>query len=229
MMASSAPAAVLLGDVIAVDFASDGGFADNFNVLHSTKLTTSEVIRYNANGEHLASSAISGVSLALSAPNGGSLGFNNEPQSDALPGTSFSDPYYVLEANDLVFNSTGDPANAIMLTVSGLDDALTYNVRIYSLIGNNSNRVSTFSINGENVITNTHGDRWGSGAVANWSLPSNMVFSGQSTNGSGVITISVTSSTAAFMNAIVLEAVPEPSRMLLLALGAMTFAWRRRR
>lgn len=209
-------AAVVGGDVIAVDLSSGGGSATNYNVFNSnTTIGAGSVVRLSDGN------VVTGVSLTFA----GAGGFNNDANANAWPGTG-GDPFYVGAADDISFGGTQT------LTYAGLDDSLTYNVRIYSLIGNNPSALENFSVTdggGTTGITNSsRGSRWNAATLE----LGGTVFNGVSTDGSGNIVVQAIPVTAnAFLNAVTLEAVappspatPEPTTMLLLCVGLASIA-----
>jgi hypothetical protein len=228
--ASAAPIAA--GDAIAVDLSSVGGSAANFNVFNTaTTITAGSVIRHNGG------TVVDGVSLTFAGP--ATLGFNNDPDGEGWAGAG-GDPYYVQAANDLAFETTTG-ANGLTLTFAGLNDSLTYTLRVYSLLNYPTsgggatavqNRLTTFEVTdgaGTQSVQNTRKFRWDAASLE----ASNMVFSDLQTNGSGQIILRVgfgaTDFGTSFLNAAVLEVVPEPASLALMGLGGLMMLPRRRR
>jgi len=70
-------APITAGDVIAVDFANDGGSASGFNVIDSnTTISAGSVIRYNGG------TVLDGVSLTFA----GATGFNDDSNANGWSG-----------------------------------------------------------------------------------------------------------------------------------------------
>ncbi len=221
--ASAAPIAV--GDAIAVDFSSTGGSATNFNVFTSNSTKAAGTVIRHSDG-----AVVDGVSLTVAGAtafndnNSNAEGWSGEIGVGAPP----DDPYYVQAANDLAYE-TG--AGAISLTFAGLDDSLTYNVRIYSLLNQDTGRTMNFSVtNGagfETLLNSSRADRWNAATLE----AGGTVFSGVSVNASNEIVVTYTDGNNAvgFMNAVVLEVVPEPASLALMGLGGLMMLPRRRR
>jgi len=216
---STASAAVLVvGDVIAVDLSDVGGSATNFNVFTSnTTIPVNSVNLFNRAG------TADGVSLTISGAS-----FNNDTASDGWGGTA-ADPYYNVDANDAAFE-TG--TGGLSFTFAGLNTSLSYNVRVYSLISNQAGRTNIFTLTngaGTETVTNSNGTRWNAATLA----AANMVFNNVSPDNLGNIFLTVTDNDAnhnvSFLNAVVLEVVPEPSTAMLLGAGMGMLLLKRRR
>ena len=182
------PAPLQSGDAIAVDISSAGGSATNFNVIGTSggSLLAGTVIDYHDGAPR------NGISIALSAV----VGLNNDPAADNWGGTA-ADPYYVAEADDIAFKAP------ITLTVSGLDDSLSYNARVYALIGNNGHVTDTITVTdgaGTQSDARTRGARWAAATLEE----AGGVFESLQTDGSGKIVITCSQ----FFNAVVLEVLP---------------------
>ncbi len=181
------------GDVLAVDFSSAGGSAATYNVFTAVgTLGPGAVVKYG--------SGVPAGDVTLTLAAAGGVGFNNDGAANLWPGTA-ADPYYVNEADDIVYAGT-----SITLTARGLDDAFLYTVRVCSLIGNNGTAEERFTVTDGAVlrsVTQTRGARWGAASLA----ASGMVFEGVATDGAGslVLTVSRVNSNV-FLNAVTIEA-----------------------
>lgn len=178
---SSAVAAPLAGgDVIAVDLSSGSGSAAKFNVIASKNgsITAGSVVKY-ADGTTVAD----GVAVALgnSFDAGGDSGAHGD-----WAGTA-ADKYYVEEADDIMYNN---PTSPITVTFSGLDDALTYNARIYAIYDDGGGATDTYTVTdgaGTKTSVMTRADRKSKATLEE----AGGVFTGLSTDGSGNIVTSV--------------------------------------
>ena len=223
-MAPNAFASIITaGDAIAVDFASAGGSAPGYNIINSnTTIAAGSVIRFGDG------TVVDGVSLAFSGGNG----FVDDSASSNWSGTA-ADPFYVAAADDIVY--AVDDGATLTLTFAGLDDSLSYNVRVYSLHGRVDARARSeaFSItNGTGTVGGTlvRGDRWDAATLE----LGGTVYEDVATDGGGNIMVTVTGGNYnnPFLNAVVLEAVPEPTTGVLTLLGLCSIcllAWRRYR
>ena len=205
------------GDVIKLDFSNagdgDGGSLADWNRTTGAGATipAGSVIR------HGDGAVIPGVGISFS---GGGTGDGNDGASANWPGTG-ADPYYILAADDIYFGP-----NARTTMFSGLDLSLTYNVRIYSLIGNNAGFVERFTVTdgaGTQFSQATRTARW----TASTLEAGGTVFAGLSPDAGGNLSVTVQGVSNIYypLNAIVLEAVapptviPEPVTMLAVVLG----------
>ncbi len=214
---------IALGDVIGVDFASAGGSATGFNVFNSnTTIADGSVIRYNGD------TVVHGVSLDFQGGNG----FTNPGETAGWIGAS-SDPYYADQETalrDIVYASGS--GSALTLTFSGLDDALSYDMRVYSLFDRSDIRDRQEAI----TVTDGLGTRsWTSTRYSRWLAESledgGTLFEKLKTDGNGNLVVTVTGPVGnnPFLNAIVLQAVPEPGTGLMLLAGLVGSCFRRRR
>ncbi len=212
---------IALDDVIGIDFASAGGSATGFNVFSSnTTIADGSVIRHNGG------SVVHGVSLSFS----GGDGFTNPGETAGWVGAS-SDLYYAdQELRDIVYASGS--GSELTLTFAGLDDALSYDVRVYSLFDRSDirNREEAISVTdglGFQSLTSTRYSRW----LATTLEDGGTVFTDLKTDGNGNLIVTVTGPVDynPFLNAIVLQAVPEPSTLLMLFLAGLALASVRRR
>ena len=215
LASSTADAAIQAGDVIKLDFSTagdgDGGSLADWNQTNNGSAAINTVIRH---GDGM---TIGGATITFSGPGVGG-GFNNDPASNGWIGEA-ADPYLVAGANDIFFGP-----NAITTVFNGLDSNLLYNVRVYSLIGNNQGFSDTFTVDvGPASVTNTRGTRWNAATLE----AGGTVFTGLQVNNANAIEVTVQGASNAFypLNAIVVEAyVPEPASIAIWSCLALAFA-----
>jgi hypothetical protein len=222
--ASGDAAPIAAGDAIKLDFSTsgdaDGGSLADWNQVHGnlnqTGISAGDV-KLHGGG------TVDGVAISFTNLQTGS--FNNDGAAGGWGGTA-GDPYYILAADDIYFhNVTPDFGVAF----SGLDNSLSYNLRSYTLIGNNGPTVYTYSVSdggGTQNYSGNNSSRWNAATLE----VAGTVFSDLQTDGAGNITVTYASPNAFAMNAIVLEAVPEPTSLALASLGLCgLIGFRRRR
>lgn len=219
--AHASQAAVLAGgDVIKLDFSTagdgDGGSLSDWNQV-SNGTTITSVKRQGG-------TVIDGVSISFSNLINGR--FNNDSASGNWGGTA-TDPYYVKGADDIYFH--GGSAD-LSVTFNGLNPALDYIVRIYSLI-NNQNTLDSFFVTdgaGFQSVSNTRNFRWNATTLE----AGGTVFNDLQLNGSNQLVVRIQDEGSVFypLNAITVQAVgntvPEPSGLALLVpamLGLIAF------
>lgn len=196
--AQAAPIAV--GDAIKLDFSTsgdaDGGSLADWNQVHGN---------LNQTGISAGNVKLGGGgtvdAVAISFTNLQTGSFNNDAAAGGWGGT-VADPYYILGADDIYYHNTGADFG---VTFSGLDDSLRYNLRSYTLIGNSSSTVYTYSVSdggGSQNYSGTNTSRW----TASTLEAAGTVFSDLQTDGAGNITVTYSDPSAWAMNAIVLEA-----------------------
>ncbi len=224
-MISVSAAVIADGDVIKLDFATagdgDGGSIADWNQV-STGLNTTGITAGNVKLH--GGGTVDGVTIAFTNLQTGS--FNNDGGAANWGGTA-ADAYYELATDDIYFHNDADAAD-FSVTFGGLDDSLSYNLRSYTLIGNSGGTTYTYSVSdggGTQNYSGTNTSRWTAGTLE----AAGTVFSDLQTDGSGNITVTYSDPNALAMNAIVLEAVPEPSTTALLGLGGFALILRRRR
>jgi len=188
------PVPLCPGDAIAVDVSAVGGSAMHFNVITdagaSGALPAGTVIDYHDGAPR------SGISVSITA----GAGLNDDPAANNWSGTAV-DPYYVADADDIAYR-----AGSLALTFSGLDNSLSYNARVYTLIETGSTIPITVSVtdgNGTQAVAKTRGAHWAAATLEE----SGGLFENLQTDGSGNIVITCSSSTG-FINAAVLEVLP---------------------
>lgn len=214
------------GTTIKLDFSNagdgEGGSLADWNQTNngSATLAAGSVIR------HGDGAIVDLVSISFSGPGVGG-GFNNDPNSNGWVGEA-ADPYFIPAANDIFFGP-----GPITTTFNDLDPSLRYNVRVYSLIGQEvTSDTITTTLDAFNTqsVTNSRNTRWAAATLEGGGT----VFTDITPNASNAIAVTVqgTSNPHYPLNAIVLEAVapvPEPATAMLCGLGGLTFFLRRRR
>ena len=211
------------GDAIKLDFSTsgdgDGGSLADWNQVHGNLNQTgisAGNVKLHGGG------TVDGVAISFTNLQTGA--FNNDGAAGGWGGTA-GDTYYILAADDIYFHNT---APDFGVTFSGLDDSLSYNLRSYTLIGNNGGTVYTYNVSDGGGTQNYSGNntsRWSAATLE----AAGTVFSDLQTDGAGNITATYVSPNAFAMNAIVLEAVPEPATLALAAVGLLGLLRRRQR
>jgi len=165
---------------------------------------------------------VSGVSLTAGGWGGGNYNDGNVWPSENINNTDgvYWDQYVNFW---WAFDSSTEA-----ITVHGLDDNLTYNVRLYALLplDPGTGADTEITLNGNMIDGGLQGDRWHSAEATtpfNWSGVSsaggNLAFSWNATGPDNPV-----------LNAIVIEAIPEPATFGLFALfgGGIAFIRKRR-
>jgi hypothetical protein len=189
------------GDVIKLDFSTagdaDGGSVADWNQVgaSSPDIAMWNVIRHG-DGAYLDDVAISFANFIDSR-------VNNDGNANNWGGTG-ADPYYIQAVDDIYYH--GGAAD-LSVTFSGLDSVLTYDVRVYSLIGTAPGNIDKFIVTdgtGTRSIQNTRTTRWSATTL----MSAGTLFTGVSPNASDEITVTVEDVTSPYypLNAIVLEA-----------------------
>ena len=186
------------GDAIKLDFSNvgdaDGGSLLDWNQTNngSSVIAAGSVIR-DGDG-----ALVDGVSISFSGTGQGG-GFNNDPNSNSWTGQA-ADTYFIGAANDIFFGP-----GSLTTTFSGLNPFLTYNVRVYSLIGDNGDFTDSFMVSGltDQSISNTRATRWSAPTLE----AGGTVFSGVRLNNLNQISVTVSGVTNPYypLNAIVTD------------------------
>jgi len=223
LFAGSTDAGIVPGQSIGIDLASHGGTPGagsevNFNVFN---WDTTDAATIDTTG-----AAVTGVTIDITgiAPQGGvqgepNLGFGAAGVGD-YTGTPFSD----LSCNDGVW--TYSPS--MVITFSGLDDALTYDVLTVATARTNTGGAGPSTTVDGTILHRNYLDYYAGGTL------NSLAFYGVSTDGSGNLPITFNRPwpTALNLGAVHLTAVvPETSSLVLLALGltSLCFVPRRRK
>ncbi|MFC5050452.1 PEP-CTERM sorting domain-containing protein [Rubritalea spongiae] len=225
-MTGTSSAAIILGDVISVDFGSTAPSTANWNQFTRTgaagDFSTNNLVR-------LADGANTGVSITLTGATTTNNGGNgaNHLDASAFGGSSNATIY-----GDHIFDNTGGSIAARTLTfnITGLDESLTYN-----LVGGFLRDSNAFE-NTYTVGTDSRNSTESGGVYNNFHTFSNIgvtsIDGGQPVGQQGVITLTVAASSAADIASIselTITAVPEPSSTALLSLGGLALILRRRK
>lgn len=239
----AADAAILAGDVIVIDFGKTGQLtAGNWNNVArdatgasglfptDTSFTTENpaatAITISGNLIRYSDGAATGVNLAGRTIKSGTGAFAGIGGASAVADNTLAFPATgVIPDNaqiDLSFFNQGKT----ILSLTGLDDSLTYNLSLLSKI--------TDARDANTWIANEGLASQQSIVVDPNDTPFVYSFIGLTTNGSGVITFSVTTADAggtasAHINALELTAIPEPATATLLALAGLILHHRRKR
>lgn len=204
------------GDAIKLDFSragdGDGGSLTDWNQVSGSAAALTSVKR------HGSATVIDGVSISFS--NMVTSSFNNDGASGNWAGTA-ADPFYIKAADDIYFHGV---ANDLSVTFNGLNPALSYIVRIYSLINGQNTLDSFFVTDGTafQSVSNRRNFRWNAASLE----AGGTVFTDLQLNASGQLVVRVQDEGSVFypLNAIVVQAVgtvPEPSSLAVVALGLM--------
>lgn len=209
VLVGSLNAAIVAGQTIGVDIGNADGTTPNWTLV--TAFNTSVNASDLSDG-----SAISGVSLLFNSSTGNI--FINDLSNTADTNNLLNAPQNVLTDGGGAF---AGGLNTITLNFNGLDDSLTYNLEIFSL--GTGTTTDSISINGSAADWGTAFDTRNERRLADQGI----VFSGQSTNGSGQLSFAISHNNNPVLNAVRLTAVPEPSSAILFGLGGLALILRR--
>ncbi len=219
-MTTASQAALIAGDSLLVDFGKDTGeTVGNWNNVSlpaspnnlfatTTPTLVADLVRFSDN-------AATGVSLTSSASATGNLGIGGLDVTPVTKSFSGSGAIATTAQADVLFVNS----STVALTFANLDNSLTYNLEIMSLVPTARN-ANDITVNGTTISIDPND----STAI--------YAFNGISVNGSDEIVISFDAGSSAnvqHINAIELTAVPEPSSTALLGLGGLALILRRRR
>ncbi len=155
-------------------------------------------------------------SVAMSIISGGEMGNNTIGYGDAGIGDYTGTPFSDLSFNDGIYGGA-----TMDLTISGLDDALTYDVLLAATGPASQNNAVSFVIDGVTINSTYNAIRAATLTPMSWT--------GVSADGSGNLLIDNVSSVTIGLAAIHITAVPEPATVALLSLGSLALFRRRRR
>ncbi len=223
LLVASANAGVIPVQSIGVDFAngpstSGAGLETNFNLIEADgAIADGSVIDSDGN-------ILTGVSITTTGILD-VMGNNNLGYGAAGAGDYNTTPFSDLSFHDGVYQNGA--VGSIILTLTGLDDNLTYNVLSIHAGGiNKPNQTVTLNVNGA-TDTGSYEDVRGTQAVP---IPLNpLEVTGATTDGSGNLVIDLSCTSYFGANALYVTAVPEPTTLGLLGLGAISLLRRRRR
>jgi hypothetical protein len=155
------------------------------------------------------------------------------PVSSLGPGGDGSFAFAAVTDDALFVNNDGSTG---VLTLSGLNDSLTYNLSFYGSRVTASDRFSTYSVGASSVELQTSGTAIASNGTDNWNDDTVVSLTGLSpTLGQLVINLTATSATGGggsdtfgYINAMSISAVPEPSNSLIVGICIFSLLFRRR-
>ncbi|WP_308951303.1 hypothetical protein [Thalassobacterium maritimum] len=218
-------AAIVSGDVLVFDVgpsASGSETAGNWNNLSGSSSSVSPI----TDAIRFSDGASTGVGLALSGLLSGKVGIGGI--DDVTGPSNFSSPGFIGSGaipetayQDLAYFSNEDGANSF--TFSGLDNSLSYTLSFISRVNAGTERPS---------LTWDIGEGQASVAIDPENNTNIYSFSGLSTDGLGklVVSIPISGSDTAHLNAIELIAIPEPSAFsLVMGFCVLSFLGLRRR
>lgn len=196
---------------------------DNFNyyIAFNTSLnsTTGNAVSMIDSLGNLYGDALNPLSLTASGWQGNSFhsgAWVSTGVATPAPGTS-------TWSNDEIRNFWWDSSsNDATIRIAGLDPTKQYNIYYYSKITGASTETHTVTLNGTSQLTDTRSNRW---ADADYDL----LFTNVTPNGANGDELNFSwNGSNPFVNAILIEVVPEPSVALLGALGVLGLLRRRR-
>lgn len=229
-MTGAANAAITAGTTIGIDFGSTPyAGSGNFNDFGHPNIADGAI------------STFAGTLINLDGGNVTGVGFSVENQSgdntaDALISNGSAGPTPFDESSiyvdGLISNQSGstgglDAGGYLLLTFTGLDDSLTYNLT-GGFEGPNANFNATWSFDSGSTGISTNQNDSISSFVAT-STDGYKSADGLQTDGSGNLVIQVTRTNHVTVGGLTLEVVPEPSTTALLGLGGLALILRRRK
>lgn len=219
-------AAIIAGDTIVIDFGNSGQQTNGANWNNATSLSANSTIVSNLT--RFSDGFLTGVSLDIS----GTGNYGIDPSTTSAVSASFAVSGLIPSSAQVDFSYHRN--NPTLLTLSGLDDALTYNISFLS-------KSPDSSLDPVGIVRNPQTWRINSGLPSQNDIivdpdapPYVHTFSNVVTNGSGNITLeSLTTGAgpdAQHLNAMEITAIPEPSTLafLVMSLGLLYIRKRRR-
>lgn len=204
---SASRAAVVLGDVIAIDFGATAPTVANWNQISSSTLSISDLQR-------LSDGALTGVGVTVTIS-----GTNGDYVKNAAPSVGLGSTDVSIYDDHLAANDLSGP-DFITVTYSGLDDSLSYTLTGgMARSGNTSAFEQTYTVDGIDYdYTGTTG------------VDAYAAYAGLSSSG-GVLSFTVSDfsdTDLASISQMSLTVVPEPSSAALLGLAGFVLFRRRR-
>lgn len=199
-LAAFSQAAIVDGDVIKLDFSDtgdgDGGSINDWNQWADT----SSITTVKRHGD---ASTVAGVHITFANFIDGH--HSNVGRANNWPAMA-SDPYYIGAANDIYYHGN---ESVPTITFSGLDENLSYSVRVYSIISGEDDKSDTTTVtDGASTVSSTssRGVRFSAASLE----AAGTVFTHLHTDGAGNIVVQWDPITNAYgpLNAVVLEAHP---------------------
>ena len=249
-LTTSAQAALIAGQTLGIDF-GDGIWADptptstdpalngsgsetNFAVLVQQRDVGGTINRapggVNVTGQAIstdvAGSTLTGVTFSISSWTGFLASTDQVGYNAAGVGNYTGTPYSDLSFNDGIFGN-----GAGVITISGLNPSLTYDLSIASNMFANAAYGATVTDPVSAIFGDYSGTSIINGGTAAGPNPNPItpfMLTGLQTNGAGTLTLNFTENPT-IISALTLTAVPEPSAFALFGLGGLGLILRRRR
>ncbi|MBK1831423.1 PEP-CTERM sorting domain-containing protein [Verrucomicrobiaceae bacterium R5-34] len=211
-LAATANAAVVLGDIIAIDFGATTTTTANYN--HSTHATNTGDV---ADLIRLSDGAATGVSFTLDGSSQDNINYVAGNGGNTTDATIYADGIIANTSN----GASGNPTS-LTLTFNNLDDSLAYDLVVGSTRADTQANPQNFEVNwtaGGNTVLS-------SGIAPDGYVSFNGL---KSTGGELVITVDGTNQYSPIAQLELTAVVPEPSSAALLGLGGLALILRRRK